>query len=169
MCGHGPAPRSAKPMCPELVEGHASTGSARIMACWARCAHHCSSRISATSCRVTRASARFSSSFTSDDDRYVDDRNRGQHHQHDDEADRSIDQVRPDRPGCANDQTKPGKPQPQCKRTDGRRRAADPGRGVVISGQPSAKPALSVGFLAPWLLGDHSLKIPETSEVDHAL
>jgi hypothetical protein len=38
----------------------------------------------------------------------------------------------------------------------------------VIAGQPSAIPALSVGFLAPSLIGDHSLKIPETSEVDHA-
>jgi hypothetical protein len=29
----------------------------------------------------------------------------------------------------------------------------------VISGQPAAIPALAVGFLAPSLLGDHSLKI----------
>jgi len=57
-----------------------------------------------------RASAGLSSSFTSEDDRYVDDGDRRQGQQHDYEADRRIDQVQPDREGCTNDQTKHGKP-----------------------------------------------------------
>jgi hypothetical protein len=59
---------------------------------------------------LSRALARLSSSFTPEDDRYVNDRNRRQHHEHDDKADRRIDQVRPDRASRANDQTKHGKP-----------------------------------------------------------
>jgi hypothetical protein len=35
----------------------------------------------------------------------------------------------------------------------------------VIAGQPSSIPALSVGFLAPSLIGDHSLKIPEPQKL----
>ena len=49
------------------------------------------------------ASARLSSSFTAEDDRYVDDRDRRHRQQDDDEANRRIDQVRPDREGSAND------------------------------------------------------------------
>ena len=49
------------------------------------------------------ASARLSSSFTSEDDRDVDDRDRRHRQQDDDEANRRIDQVRPDREGSAND------------------------------------------------------------------
>ena len=48
----------------------------------------------------TRASARLSSSFASEDDRYVDDGDRRQRQQHGYEADRRIDRVRPDREGC---------------------------------------------------------------------
>jgi hypothetical protein len=51
----------------------------------------------------TRASARLSSSFASEDDRYVDDGDRRQRQQHGYEADRRIDQVQPNREGCAND------------------------------------------------------------------
>jgi hypothetical protein len=60
--------------------------------------------------RLSSASARLSSSFTSEDDCYVDDGDRRQREQHDYEADRRIDQVQPDREGCADDQTKHGKP-----------------------------------------------------------
>jgi hypothetical protein len=49
------------------------------------------------------ASARLSSSFTAEDDSYVDDRDRRHRQQDDDEANRRIDQVRPDRGGSAND------------------------------------------------------------------
>ena len=55
-------------------------------------------------------SARLSSSFTPEDDRYVDDGDRRQSQQYDDEADRCIYQVQPDCEGCAADQTKYGKP-----------------------------------------------------------
>jgi hypothetical protein len=51
----------------------------------------------------TGASARLSSSFASEDDRYVDDGDRRQRQQHGYEADRRIDQVHPNREGCAND------------------------------------------------------------------
>jgi hypothetical protein len=51
----------------------------------------------------TGASVRLSSSFASEDDRYIDDGDRRQHQQHGHEADRRIDQVHPDREGCAND------------------------------------------------------------------
>jgi hypothetical protein len=109
---------------------------------------------------LSSASARLSSSFTSEDDCYVDDGDRRQRKQHDYEADRRIDQVQPDREGCADDQTKHGKPYPQGKSAGGWRCAADPCRGVVVAGQPPVIPALSVESLAPSLIGDHSLKIP---------
>ena len=35
----------------------------------------------------------------------------------------------------------------------------------MIAGQPSSIPALSVGSLAPSLIGDHSLKIPEPQKL----
>jgi hypothetical protein len=110
--------------------------------------------------RFSLASAWLSPSFTSEDDCYVDDGDRCQRKQHDYEADRRIDQVQPDREGCADDQTNHGKPYPQGKSAGGWRCAADPCRGVVVARQPPVIPALSVGSLAPSLIGDHSLKIP---------
>ena len=66
--------------------------------------HHCSSRESGHELPSdTGASARLSSSFASEDDRYVDDGDRRQRQQHGYEADRRIDRVRPDREGCASD------------------------------------------------------------------
>ena len=35
----------------------------------------------------------------------------------------------------------------------------------MIAGQPSSIPALSVGFLAPSLIGDHTLKIAEPQKL----
>jgi hypothetical protein len=105
-------------------------------------------------------SARLSSSFASEDDRNVDDGDRGHRQQHDHEAYRRIDQVQPDREGGADDETKDGKPKPQGKCADGWRRPADTGGGVVVAGEPLVIPALPLGFLAPPLIADHTLKIP---------
>jgi hypothetical protein len=58
----------------------------------------------------TGASARLSSSFAPEDDRYVDYGDRRQRQQHGYEADRRIDQVHPNREGCADHKTKHGKP-----------------------------------------------------------
>ena len=79
-------------------------------------------------------STRLTSTFTADNDRYVDDCDRRQQQQHERKDDWRTDHVHPDREGCAQDQTEHSKPEPQRESANGWRGASDPRGGVVVAG-----------------------------------
>jgi hypothetical protein len=107
-----------------------------------------------------QALARLASSFSPEDDGYIDGGNRRQHSQYDNDADRRADQVQRDGEDCAADQTEHGKPQPQGKSTGSWRCAADPGHGVVVARQASAKSTLTIRPIAALLvITDHILRV----------